>query len=93
MTEAYEALQGFPSIALESSRGLWRLSRLARSDPGLRRVFEEAEHGQLLAQLKETEAGRVLLVELNAYLDEFGWRTDSVFELTKQSGGRTPASR
>lgn len=90
-TEAYEALQGFPSIALESSRGLWRLSRLARSEPGLRRLFETGQPGQLLAQLKETESGRAFLAELEAYLDEYGWRTDSIFELTKKSWREDPS--
>ncbi|HLG11874.1 MAG TPA: PEP-utilizing enzyme [Dehalococcoidia bacterium] len=90
-TEAYEALQGFPSIALESSRGLWRLSRLARSEAGLRRIFEDAQPAQLPAQLQATEAGRAFLLELNAYLEDFGWRTDSIFELTKKPWREDPA--
>ena len=89
-TEAYEALQGFPTIALENSRRLWHLSRLARSDLELRRLFEIAEPGEVLAELKESDGGRAFLMELDAYLEDFGWRTDSIFELTKKSWWEDP---
>jgi phosphohistidine swiveling domain-containing protein len=89
-TEGYEALQGFPSIALESSRHLWRLSRLARSNPQMRLLFEEAEPGQLLTELKATVEGSAFLYELGLYLEEYGWRTDSVFELTKPAWREDP---
>jgi len=89
-SEGYEALQGFPSIALESSRGLWRLSRLARSNSDLRRLFEDSEPAQLAARLGATEAGRGFMVELRSYLDEYGWRTDSTMELMKQSWWENP---
>jgi len=89
-TEGYEALQGFPSIALESSRGLWRLSRLARDNPDLRRLFEQSQPEQLLAELRKSDAGQAFLAELQAYLDKFGWRTDSIFELMKQSWREDP---
>jgi pyruvate,water dikinase len=45
----------------------------------------------LMAQLKETVAGQAFLVELTAYLDDFGWRTDSIFELTKKSWREDPS--
>jgi pyruvate,water dikinase len=89
-TEAYEVLQGFPTIALESSRGLWRLSRLARTDPALRHLFDTVEPGKLLEQLKVSAAGQAFLRELATYLDDFGWRTDSIFELTKKSWREDP---
>jgi pyruvate,water dikinase len=89
-TEGYEALQGFPSIALESSRGLWRLSRLARANPELRRLFEQSEPASLLTELQKTEGGRAFLAELQSYLEEFGWRTDSIFELMKRSWREDP---
>lgn len=89
-TEAYEALQGFPSIALESSLRLWHLSRLVRAKLELRRLFEITEPTGILGELEESDAGRAFLVELNAYLDEFGWRTDSIFELTKKSWREDP---
>ena len=89
-SEGYEALQGFPSIALESSRGLWRLSRLARSSPELRHLFETSQPAQLAAELGATDAGRGFLAELRTYLEEFGWRGDSTMELMKQSWRENP---
>ena len=89
-TEAYEALQGFPTIALKSSRALWDLSRLVLADGELQRLFEANEPGRILVQLQQSDAGRAFLARLNAYLDEFGWRTDSIFELTKKSWREDP---
>lgn len=91
--EGYEALGGFPSMALESSRGLWRLSRIARADPGLRQLFETADTSDaaaLLAKLNESEAGRNFVKELNTFLEDFGWRADSVYELTRPSWREDP---
>ena len=88
--EGYEALQGFPSIALESSRGLWRLSRLAREDPEVRRIFETAQPGKLAGELSASPAAQGFMRELNAYLEEFGWRSDSVYEMRKPSWREDP---
>jgi pyruvate,water dikinase len=90
-TEGYEALQGFPSIALESSRALWRLSRIARSHPEVRNIFETAAPEQLLARLMETRVASSFLKKLGLYLEEYGWRTDSVFELTKPAWREDPS--
>lgn len=88
--EGYEVLQGFPSLALDSSRELWRLSRLARANPELRRLFAESRPEELQSRLSASEAGRDFLKELAAYLDRFGWRSDSVFELTKPAWREDP---
>ncbi len=88
--EGYEALQGFPSRALDSTNGLWSLSRTARSSPDLRSLFENAQPDEILAQLNAMEAGRGFMQELNTYLEEFGWRADSVYELTRPSWREDP---
>ena len=88
--EGYEALQGFPSVALESSQGLWRLSRTVRSNPELRRLFETTQAEELRGKLNQSEAGRAFVKELNAYLEDFGWRADSVYELTRPAWREDP---
>jgi phosphohistidine swiveling domain-containing protein len=78
----YEALQGFETMATRSARGLWKLSRNVRSNPELQRMFLESNPEEIVSQLNASPAGRAFVSELNAYLDEYGWRADSVYELT-----------
>jgi phosphohistidine swiveling domain-containing protein len=87
----YEALQGFETMATKSSRGLWSLSRTARNNPDLRRAFDALQGRDLYAELQKSEAGREFLADLEAYLEEFGWRADSVYELTRPSWREDPS--
>jgi pyruvate,water dikinase len=88
-TEPYLLLQGFPTRSLDTGRGLWRLSRIIANNPTLKRVFEEREPSQLIAQLERLEAGQHFLEEFRAYLDEFGWRSDA-FELADPTWRENP---
>jgi phosphohistidine swiveling domain-containing protein len=81
--EGYEALQGFETEATKSSRGLWQLSRTVRSNPELRALFEKSQPSQLPAELGKSPAGKAFLADLDAYLKDYGWRSDSVYELTQ----------
>lgn len=89
--EGYEALQGFETEATKSSRGLWNLSRKVRANPELRPLFERAQADQILKDLNKSEAGRSFVGELNAYLKDYGWRADSVYELTRPSWWENPS--
>jgi hypothetical protein len=80
-TEPDLVLQGFPTHSLAAGRGLWRPSRIIRATPELKRVFEAQDPAELVTYLERLEEGRHFLREFQAYLDEFGWRSDG-FELT-----------
>jgi phosphohistidine swiveling domain-containing protein len=80
-TEAYQTLQGFETQSVQATRGLWRLSRLVRADPGLVSLFQTRSPSELPAALAASEAGRAFLAELEAYLDDYGWRSDAVYDL------------
>ncbi len=88
--EGYEVLQGFPSIALESSRGLWNLSRIVRNTPEVRQLFQTKGPGELFAALQSTPAAAQFMREYDAYIERFGWRGDSAYELTKPSWKEDP---
>jgi rifampicin phosphotransferase len=88
-TEPYLLLQGFPTRSLDTGRGLWRLSRIIVNSPALKRLFEEGEPSQLVAQLEHSQEGRDFLREFRAYLDEFGWRSDA-FELADPTWRENP---
>ncbi|HWC30803.1 MAG TPA: PEP-utilizing enzyme, partial [Dehalococcoidia bacterium] len=89
--EGYEALQGFETEATHSSRGLWKLSRQVRANPELRQLFDTADAKEIIKQLPNSEAGRSFLNDLNAYLKDYGWRADSVYELTQPSWWEDPS--
>jgi rifampicin phosphotransferase len=80
-TEAYQTLQGFATRSVDATQGLWRLSRLVRAQPELVAMFESTSPQDLPAALDKSEAGRGFLSDLAAYLDDFGWRSDAVYDL------------
>lgn len=86
----YEALQGFDTMASRSARGLWQLSRTVRSNAELRRMFEASNPSEIVSQLDASDAGRAFMRQFSAYLDEYGWRADSVYELTHPSWREDP---
>jgi hypothetical protein len=88
-TEPYLLLQGFPTRSLDAGRGLWRLSRILKHNPALKRLFEAQEPSQLVSHLERSDEGRNFLREFRAYLDEFGWRSDA-FELADPTWRENP---
>jgi phosphohistidine swiveling domain-containing protein len=88
-TEPYLLLQGFPTRSLAAGRGLWRLSRMIKNTPALKRVFEEQDPAQLVSHLERLEEGRHFMAEFRPFLDEFGWRSDA-FELADPTWRENP---
>src|SRR5262245_14084111 len=90
-TEAYQTLQGFPTRSVDAAHGLWALSRKARASDTLRQLFQEKEPDEVLAALDETEEGRAFRSDLDAFLFEFGWRHDAVYDLADIPWREDPA--
>jgi hypothetical protein len=88
-TEPYLLLQGFPTRSLAAGRGLWKLSRMIKATPALKRMFEAQDPTQLVSHLERLEEGRHFLGEFRGYLDEFGWRSDA-FELVDPTWRENP---
>src|SRR4029079_13361702 len=80
-TESYQTLQGFHTRSVDVNRGLWVLSRKVKASPALSEAFRTLPTDQLLAALDATEEGRDLRADLDAFLFEFGWRHDAVYDL------------
>ncbi|MSP12897.1 MAG: hypothetical protein EXR62_08060 [Chloroflexi bacterium] len=74
--DAYRLLQGFDNTSLQAGRALWRLSREARQQPEVHRVLEERATDEVVPALEKSVAGRAFLVELQAYLNEYGQHSD-----------------
>ncbi len=80
-TEAYQILQGHHTRPVDAAHGLWDLSRIAKASPELTRIFDEHHPRDLQRALEQSEAGRAFLARLDAYLFDFGWRSDAVYDL------------
>jgi rifampicin phosphotransferase len=80
-TEAYQILQGYHTRPVDAAHGLWDLSRIAKHSPTLSRIFDENHPRDLKQALEATEEGRDYLAKVDAYLYDFGWRSDAVYDL------------
>jgi pyruvate,water dikinase len=88
--EAYLLLAGFPTRAADSNRGLWRLSRAVLVEPALTALFQSTPARELPARLEASAEGRRFLGELRAYLEEFGWRSDTIAEIAEPTWREDP---
>ncbi len=74
-------LQGYHTRPVDAAHGLWDLSRIAKNSPTLSRIFDENHPRDLKQALEQTEEGRDYLAKVDAYLYDFGWRSDAVYDL------------
>jgi hypothetical protein len=79
--EAWQLLQGYKTKSVEAGKGLWQLSRTVKQSPTLSKLFEELEPRDLASALDASDEGRAFLERFRAYLDEFGWRSDGIYEI------------
>ncbi|MEP7112561.1 MAG: PEP-utilizing enzyme [Ilumatobacteraceae bacterium] len=90
-TEAYQILQGHHTRPVDAAHGLWRLSRVARDSATLHQLFDENHPRDLADKLGESDEGRAFLDQLNAYLYDFGWRSDAVYDIADVPWRENPA--
>jgi len=83
--DALRLTQGFENKVVEGDHALWRLSRTARSSPEVQAVLSGYAAGEVISNLKKSAAGQQFLVELHAWLAQYGQRLNSVFALREPS--------
>jgi hypothetical protein len=88
-TEAYEALQGFPTLSLDAGKALWALGRIVNKSSELSQLFERHEPVQLQVELAGSEIGCISLQAFREFLEEWGWRSEA-FELADPSWREDP---
>lgn len=89
--QPYALLQGVDNMSLAAGRALWRISRTVRSDPALADLVRSTPSTDLAVHLGRTAQGREVLEQVDAYLDEFGRRSDGVQEMSVPSWTENPA--
>jgi phosphohistidine swiveling domain-containing protein len=75
--DAYRLLQGFDNKSLETDRALWALSRTARAVPFVREVLTWSADHEVVPLLEQRADGQAFLRDLNAFLAEYGRRSDT----------------
>ena len=66
---------GHANKTVEAGVALWKLSRDARALPGVAELIAVTPLKRIVPLLGTTDAGRAFKAKLDAYLDEYGWRT------------------
>ncbi|MEQ4208954.1 PEP/pyruvate-binding domain-containing protein [Actinopolymorpha sp. B9G3] len=69
-----DLLSGIPSVTRAASQELDRLAATIHRSPDLSRTYAETPAEDVPERLRETEPGRALLDEIDAYLRRFGFR-------------------
>jgi rifampicin phosphotransferase len=89
--EGWQLTQGYKTKSVEASNGLWRLSRIVKASPALATIFEQVEPHAMMVALEGSPEGKAFLAELGTYLDEFGWRSDGIYEIGDATWREEPA--
>jgi phosphohistidine swiveling domain-containing protein len=89
--EGWQLTQGYRTKSVDASTGLWRLSRTVKASPTLARIFEEVEPHAMLVALEASHEGKTFLADLRTYLDEYGWRSDGIYEIGDATWREEPA--
>jgi rifampicin phosphotransferase len=89
--EGWQLIQGYRTKSVEAGEGLWNLSRRVKDSAELSRIFEGMEPAQIMAALGQSADGQRFLNDFRAYLDEFGWRSDGIYEIGDATWREDPA--
>jgi phosphohistidine swiveling domain-containing protein len=89
--EGWQLTQGYKTKSVDASSGLWRLSRIVKASPALAKIFEQVEPAAMLDALERTPEGQSFLTELRGYLEEYGWRSDGIYELAAPTWREEPS--
>ena len=85
--EHYQMLGGFPNKTMEAGQALYDLA--AEAPDQVAQTVRDLPAAELLSELDKSALGREFRTRLDAYLDEFGWRSDA-FEFMDPSWREEP---
>jgi pyruvate,water dikinase len=88
--EGWQLLQGYRTKSVDAGSGLWQLSRMVKASPALTSLFDALDPRTIVAALEQSDEGRAFLEQLRAYLDDFGWRSDGIYEIAEATWREDP---
>ena len=83
-------VQGYANASSDSDTALWGLARQAASQPAVDRALRRCSPDDLVTILPGVEDGDRFMEALRRYLDRFGWRPESWFELSLPTWSEDP---
>jgi pyruvate,water dikinase len=83
--DATKMVQGLDNLSLEAGRRMWALSRALLASPLLAATVRDGGVESVYERLGQSEEGRRFRAEVDAYLQEFGLRSDTVQDLSDPS--------
>jgi rifampicin phosphotransferase len=90
-TEGYALLQGFVTQTVQASQELWRLSRLVRARLRVAALLTRS-NGEVAAVLAgPTPELADFAQQFQAFLDEYGWRSDAVYDVADVTWREDPS--
>ena len=90
--QARQLLQGFPNKSTQLGQAFWDLSRWIRSTEGLAQAVLGARVRSAKVELGEHPAAAEFHDRWQAFLDEFGWRSDVFVEVGHPSWREDPST-
>ncbi|MEZ5411057.1 MAG: PEP-utilizing enzyme [Acidimicrobiales bacterium] len=92
-SEGYQLLQGFVTQTVLASQEMWRLSRRIRASGPLQALFGRptAEIAATLAAAGDEPDLADFAARFQAFLDEYGWRSDAVYDVADASWREDPS--
>ena len=85
-------LQGFDNKSVETGQALWDLSRWVREDASLAEAVKSARVEGAAVPVGEHARAREFQERFGAFLDTYGWRSDSFFEVATPSWQEEPGT-
>jgi phosphohistidine swiveling domain-containing protein len=86
----HNLLRGFDNKVFQVDKALWGFSKKA-SEAGISDIILNRKAEDALSELKQSDAGKKWLAELQALLDEDGWRMQRMAEINMPSWVEDPA--
>ena len=84
-------LQGYETQPMKSDRVMWKLASDVRGTP-VHRIIADTAPAQIYQTLRATPAAAKWLADFDAFLQEYGWRSDRVVDVSSPAWIENPAS-
>ena len=90
--DSRQLLQGFPNKSTELGQTLWDLSRWVRSREGLAAAIQNSRVRAGALELPDHPEATEFQARFDAFLDDFGWRSDVFVEVGHPSWHEDPST-
>ncbi|MCH8115638.1 MAG: hypothetical protein IIB25_09185, partial [Chloroflexi bacterium] len=89
--DAYKLMQGIDNNSLRAGDDLWALSRSAAGSDEITSLLSDTPTQGVMEALEHSDDGKSLIEGINAYLQKWGNRSDTVIELADPSWVEDPS--